>query len=274
MARPIVLHQMTAMPVSPDRLPALAASIGCKAVSLFTYTPDSGLPEENAGFSFPLVTDELRESVQATLRDNDVSVSGVEFFPIAADIDVEDFVRSLALGRELGARRAVTLVFDDNPARALDKLGRLCDLAAAQELSLGLEFTPLTRGCVSLQQAVWYVDQIGGGKLGIGVDTLHLVRSGGTAADIRALDGDYFRYAQICDGIGIQQSADYFAETHNRELPGLGDFPLRDILGALPASIPLEVEVPSEVRWEAGVTAEQHARDAVNRTRTIVETLT
>lgn len=273
MTRQVILHQMTAMGVAPAKLPELAATIGCTQLSLFTYTPSAGLPKENSGFVFPLVTPQMKGEVMAALAEHNVTVSGVEFFPISADIAVADFARSLALGRELGAERAVTLVFDDNPSRAVDKLGTLCELASAEELSLGLEFTPLTKGCISLQQAAWYVDQIGGGKLGIGVDTLHLVRSGGSAADILALDARYFRYSQVCDGQGMQASADYYGETHNRELAGKGIFPLEEILNALPKSIPLEVEVPSEMRWGAGISYDQHAREAIAHAQAIVDRL-
>ena len=274
MNRPVILHQMTAMTVAPAKLPQLAARIGCRQVSLFTFTPNAGMPEENAGFAFPLVTAEVKNDVLAALGEHNISVSGVEFFPITAEIEVETFARSLALGRELGAERAVTLVFDEEGSRAADKLGILTEMAAAEELALGLEFTPLTRGCTSLTQAAWYVDQVGRGKLGIGVDTLHLVRSGGTAADILALDGNYFRYSQICDGRGVQPSADYYGETHNREVPGKGDFPLEDILNALPASIALEVEIPAEESWENGLDPHRHAREAIARAQELVDRLT
>jgi len=48
MKRTVILHQMTAMNVPLPQLPKLAADIGCREVSLFTYVPQSGLPEENA----------------------------------------------------------------------------------------------------------------------------------------------------------------------------------------------------------------------------------
>ena len=56
---------------------------------------------------------------------------------------------------------------------------------------------------------------------------------------------------------------------HNREVPGKGDLPLREILNAVPAVMQIEIEVPAAHRREAGVTAEaararcrrRHARD-------------
>src|SRR5690606_27068620 len=104
MSRSIVLHQMTVMDVPPVALPALAASVGCREITLFTYSPASGLP---AGFEFPLVTPARKRDLRAALAEHGVSVSGIEFFPIREDIDIARFAAPLALGRELGGERAV-----------------------------------------------------------------------------------------------------------------------------------------------------------------------
>ena len=65
--------------------------------------------------------------------------------------------------------------------------------------------------------------------------------------------------------------SDYMVEARNRELPGAGDFPLSAILSALPATAAIEVEVPSQRRLEAGVSALDHVRDAVTRLRVLVD---
>lgn len=122
----------------------------------------------------------------------------------------------------------------------------------------------MTKGCASLNQAVWFVDQVARPDFGIGVDCLHLVRSGATAEDVSRLDGRYFNNAQLCDGHGLHRSESYMDEAHNREVPGKGDFPLTAILNALPASIPIEIEVPSSKYRNAGVSAIDHIRGAVS----------
>jgi hypothetical protein len=65
-----------------------------------------------------------------------------------------------------------------------------------------------------------------------------------------------------CDGRGLKPSSEYMAEAHERELPGKGDFPRKEILSALPESTPLEVEVPSARRGEAGGSALTRAQIA------------
>jgi sugar phosphate isomerase/epimerase len=261
------------MDVGPLELIDIAAATGCEQVSLFTYSTQAVLPGQTSRLVFPLVTREMKRSVFERLAQMGVSVNGVEFFPLTADADVSQYIPALALGRELGAVRAMTHIHDIDRARAVERLGTLSDLARAEGLTLGIEFTPLTLGCVSIHRAAWFVDQVGRSNVGIGVDALHLVRSGGTPADVAALDARYFCNAQMCDGHGLHTSSDYMIEARNRELPGAGDFPLAALLQALPAVTAIEVEVPSQRRLDAGMSAIDHVRDAVSRLRVLVDAL-
>ena len=52
--------------------------------------------------------------------------------------------------------------------------------------------------------------------------------------------------------------------SEERVLPGEGEFPLRDILAALPAGVTVGVEVPSLRRHLAGVAPADWARIAVD----------
>jgi sugar phosphate isomerase/epimerase len=270
MQRPLILHHNTALGTEPLEFIDIAAACRCEQVSLFTYSPESGLPKENAGFRFNTVTAQTRGELQARLAEHGLSVSGIEFYPITETADIRSYQASLALGRELGANRAVTLIFDADRGRALDRFGAFCELAQEQALTVGLEFTPLTRGCPSLDAARWFIEQAGQSHAGIGLDMLHLIRSGGSAADVARLEPRYVSYAQLCDGHGLHRSSDYFDEPRNRELPGEGDFPLQDILRALPAALALEVEVPSDKGRQAGVPAIQHAMEAVRHARAVL----
>ena len=82
------------------------------------------------------------------------------------------------------------------------------------------------------------------------VDPLHVTRSGAAAADLRKLDPRLVPYVQLCDGLlepgepdpdGLGRAA-----PERRCMPGEGMLPLRDILAAVPAGIPISVEVPKE----------------------------
>lgn len=259
--RPLGLHQITAMELAPVDFVEVAIGAGCDGISVFTFSPNP---------VFPTVTHSMKHEMQAKLAANGVSVLGVEFFPITAECNPDGYVPGLALGRELGASHAVTHILDIDDARIVDRLGALCELASREELRIGIEFTPLTRGCDSIMRAAWLVDQVGQPNLGIGMDCLHFVRSGGKVDDLARLESRYFCHAQICDGHGLHVSSSYMNEAHDRELPGDGSFPLDAIIRALPASTALEVEAPSRKRREAGVSAFAYAREAVARARALV----
>lgn len=274
MTRPLILHQLNAPDVGPVGLIELAATNDCERVTLFAFDGGTVLPRSNTGLSYPAaVTTETRAEVAAALSTSGVSVDAVEFFPLTAEVDLERYIPALALGAAIGARRAVTHVFIDDDALVVDKLGRFCDLAAREGLAVSAEFCPLTSGLPSLQRGIWLVDQVSRDSFGLGFDALHIVRSGATPAEISALEPRYFGIAQICDAYGTQTSDDYIAEVHHREPPGSGDLPLRDILSAVPAAIPIEAEVPAVHRRKAGVSAAGHIRDVVSGARAVMASL-
>lgn len=265
--RSLALHQITAMEAGPIGLVSIAADTGCDGVCVFTHVPA-------AAAGFPLVTVDNKATMLRALSDARVTVTNVEFFPLSVEVGIESYREALALGAELGAVRAVTHIHDTDAGRAVDSLGRLADLAATYGLGLGLEFMGLTPGCLSIQRATWFVDQVARSNLGIAVDALHLVRTGGTPADVAALAPHYFAYAQICDGHGLELSTNYLPEALDREMPGDGDFPLRALIAALPRTTPLDVEVPSFRLARADVTAAEWAREAVQRSRLLIDQVT
>jgi sugar phosphate isomerase/epimerase len=208
--------------------------------------------------------------MKARLRSHGVGVSNIEFFPVSASVAIEEYRGALEVGAELGARRAVTHIHDKDDARAVDTLGRLCDLAAGFDLRLGLEFMGLTPACASLARATWFVRSVGRANIGIAVDALHLVRTGGTPAEVAALPPSLFCYAQLCDGFGFAVASDYRPEAFDRQSPGDGEWPLRELVEALPAETALDVEVPSTTLLKAGVPAVERARRAVAKSRALL----
>jgi sugar phosphate isomerase/epimerase len=261
------------MDLSPLDLIGAAAATGFDHVSLFTNNPAVPLDGHEDKFVFPKVTEATKRDVIDRLDAHGLHVVNAEFFLMRPDIDLATYVPGLALGRELGARHAVTHIFETDPSRAADILGAFCDLAAAQDLTVAIEFCQMTPGCKSIERATWFVDQVGRGNLGFGICPMHLMRSGGTAADVAARADRYVLFGQVNDGRGTHVSSAYFDEVHDRELPGNGDFPLSDILAALPAGAPLEVKIPRDSRIKAGQPAQAHIAAAYARTRAIVDAL-
>ena len=234
---------------------------------MFTHVPP-GKPGKPP--AFPLITRESLPEVRAALDRTGVVVSNIEFFPILGSVPAETYREAFALGQELGAARAVVHIHEPDDAVALARLQEVADLAAEHGLALGLEFMGLTPHCNSLERAVRFVTEARRSNIGIAVDALHLVRTGGQPSVLLALPAELFAYAQVCDGRGLHLSANYMPEAMDREMPGDGDFPLLALLNALPGALPLDVEVPSPRRAAQGIAAADRVREAVARTRALL----
>jgi sugar phosphate isomerase/epimerase len=81
------------------------------------------------------------------------------------------------------------------------------------------------------------------------IDALHFSRSGGLPAHVATIDPARFRYAQICDaGPDMPGPTDTLALVREartgRLLPGEGVLPLKELVAALPANLPLAIEAP------------------------------
>ncbi len=255
------------MDVGPLELIEIAAQSGYQAVSLFTNAPPVPIAGQEGKFVFPTVTPAIEREARERLDALGLAMVNAEFFLLKPDVDLAGYRAGLALGRALGARHAISHVFEPDAARAVDLVGRFCDLAATEEMTVALEFCQMTPGCKNLAQAAWFVEQVGAANLGFGICPMHLVRSGGSAADIAAHDPAVLLYGQLNDGQGLHVSQSYFDEVHDRQLPGRGDFPLREIIAALPADAPIEVKCPSDSRIKAGVSALDYAREALRLAR-------
>ena len=136
---------------------------------------------------------------------------------------------------------------------------------------VGLEFTGVTPGCTSLESAANLIRLASRPNAGFGVDCLHLVRTGGTPTDVAAMPAELFGYFQICDGPDLVVRSDCSAESRERMVPGEGVFPIAEILDALPAATPVDVEVPSIIGSQRGVPALERARRSVSAARELLD---
>ena len=135
-------------------------------------------------------------------------------------------------------------------------------------LTCSLEFAVI-RPLATLPQTVRLIDEAKREAV-ICIDPLHLARSGGSPADVKALDPKYFPYAQISDGVlepGEPNPA-LFGKLGlgTRKMPGEGTLPLRELLAALPHDIPLSVELPHSLAPK-GTSARRMGEDDAGRAR-------
>lgn len=269
-ARSLALHQITVRDVAPASLPGLAARHGFDQVCLFTHVPRVTLTGGGAAV-FPTVDASNHKAVKQALHDSGLSVTQFEYFPIRADTPVEAYRAGMALGADLGGKRAVTHIHDSDESRAVDKLGQLADMANEYGVGLALEFMPLSPACATLSGALAFVEQVARDNVGIGIDALHLIRSGGSVEEISAAPAHRLLYAQICDGASLHTSNTYMDEALDRMMPGTGDFPLVAFLRALPPTVDLDVEVPWPADRQAATAPDERAAQAYARTMALIE---
>jgi len=205
-----------------------------------------------------------------------VRVADVEFVDIHPDLDVSRLRPVLEAGARVGARLVNTMCTDPDEERALGRLGELCRLAASYDLSVGLEFSSYS-AVDSLEKAHRMVERLRDPAAVVVVDALHLVRTGGTPSEVAAfvrLRPDLYPVVHLCDA--PQALAEPTAETlayearNERLLPGEGEFPLEELVRAMPSAIQY-VEVPSPVLARRSfVDRARAAADALTRLRSRV----
>jgi sugar phosphate isomerase/epimerase len=133
-----------------------------------------------------------------------------------------------------------------------------------------LEFLPIfTIG--SLAAAVDLVQEVGRPNAGVLVDTLHLARSGGTAADLRTVPPRLLPYVQLADAPAAAPPADQLRDEalHGRLLPGDGALPLAAVLDAVP-DVPVSLEIRSRMVMEAYLDPTDRARAVLAATRLLL----
>lgn len=209
---------------------------------------------------------------KAVMAATGVSVFDVEIVRINETFRLEAFQPFLETCGELGARAILVGGDDRDESRLTDNFAAFCAAAAPFKLSANLEYMPWT-GVRDAQAAVRLVTKAGQANGGILVDALHSARSATTLDDIAAIPRHMLHYAQICDALGQLpvsfEQLIHTARTH-RLLPGEGDINIRGIFDALPADLPVSIEIPSE-QLKAKIGVEEFARRALAASKAVLE---
>lgn len=238
----LALDHITAVDAGPMELVTAAAEAGCAGICLF-MEPMAVLPHMPA---FDLYGDAgQRRALRAHLQASGVALDLVYPFTLAGRTDVANLEPALACAAELGAGLVNALIYDRDAGRRLDKLGAFGDLAEKHGLGVALEFYPVSQ-TRSLAEALELVTALGrAGRVGVNVDLLHLMRSGGSIAELAAAPAEMILYAQIADGPEkcVTETLDEEASTA-RMLAGEGVFDVAGFVKALPDACPISVEIP------------------------------
>lgn len=245
--------------VIPEALPMelidAAAAAGYAAVGLWVE------PERfSAGYL---------SKVKSALMDHQLRLLDVEVIWIQPGTMKPAHLRTLDIAAELNADHVLMVSSDPDQQATINKLTQLCD--HHRDLRIVLEFGAFTE-VRSLEQAREVISAVNRPNLGMLIDSLHWARSGGTLEQIAALPAQWLTYAQLCDASGAGPNMANRAEVRleavdYRLLPGDGDLPLEQWLAALPAGLPLSLEIRSLSLRSAYPDFTERAREVRQRTQ-------
>ncbi|MBN8872745.1 MAG: sugar phosphate isomerase/epimerase [Rhodospirillales bacterium] len=269
MTRVLALAPITTPELAPPETVSVAARTGYAQVGLRL------LPSSPGGFAWPLATDAaLLRGTLARLRDTGVHVLDIDIIRQGPDCDPAQYDRFFETGATLGARAVLLAADDPDPGRRRDVFVALCQRAARFGLTIDLEFMPWT-AVPDLAAAMAELRATDQPNAGVVIDTLHVARSDTPIAALRAVEPRWLHYMQICDAPAERPAtteALIHAARSERLFPGEGALDLAGMLTALPADIPISIEVPRETLART-VPAEERARRAREATEALLARL-
>ena len=255
---------------TPAQAIGIAAQTGYHFVGLRLWPNAVGAPQQHL-LGQPAA---LRETLAAQ-RDTGVDVFDLEIIRIGELFDPHTWDALYDAGAALKARAILVAGDDPDQARLTDHYARLCEVMKPYGMSANLEFMPWT-AVKDAQSALRIVQGAGmPANAGILVDALHFGRSTTTLDDIRAIPRELLHYAQIGDAqAGLNFSTEQMIHTARCErlLPGEGNIDLQGLFAALPADLPVSVEVVNLGR-EANTSAQEWAAKCMGATLRTTQSL-
>lgn len=213
--------------------------------------------------------------VRAALADAAMPVLDVEVVWLKPGSCMDDHRRVIDVGAELGAGNVLCVSSDPDQVRTADRLAALCRHAEGAGMRVALEFGIFT-AVRNLTTAMAVLDRVGHPLRALLIDPIHVDRSGTPLTDIASVDPALLPYAQFCDAKARRPDPDDFDAVITdaidlREQCGEGALPLAELLHALPADIPLSIELRSAALRQAFNDPAARARAVANTTRRWLE---
>ena len=245
MTREYSLAHLSMIAVPPARLADVAAGAGFDWFSLrLTPSPSTGIDHGTVG------DDKALSRLRQHIDSSGSKILDLEVIRMKGPESVQESVPLLEAAQALGARYVIATVEDSDRQRSVETLAAMARAAAKCDTSIALEFMMFT-ACRNLLEAVDIATAAGEPNIVVLPDSLHVIRSGGTIADVARIAAEHpelLPYAQICGAEGGGPAASPEAARAEgvkaRLMPDEGDLPVREFVQALPASTILAVESP------------------------------
>ncbi|MEY4239512.1 MAG: hypothetical protein RL339_2113 [Pseudomonadota bacterium] len=190
------------------------------------------------------------QAARAALADSGLELLDVEVIWIKPGDDLAAHKACIDIGAELGARNVLCVSSDPDMGATAARLAALCEHAEGSQMRVALEFGIFTE-VKNLTMALAVLDAVAHPLRALLIDPIHVDRSDSSIAAIAAVPPELLPYAQFCDAPAQRPDpADFGAVITDavdlREQCGEGGLPLRALYQALPAGIPLSIELRSK----------------------------
>ena len=269
MAHPIGLAALTVLELAPPEMVSCAVDAGFDHVGLRLIPATREEAQHPMVGDTPLVRETLRR-----LKDTGMRVLDVEIFRLRPDSVVADYEAALATAARFGAKEALVADNDPDEARLTANFATFCELAQQFGIGTNLEPMPWT-DCKSFAQGVRIVTAAHRENGGVLIDPIHFDRGGSNASEIFGVPRARLRYMQLCDA-PAERPTDIEGLLHQaraeRLMPGDGGLDLTLMLRAVPADLPISLEIPMEALTRT-VPAVERTKRMLAKTRQLLEAL-
>ena len=231
--RTLSLAALTLLDVPPPEQVRIAARTG------FTHVGLRLLPATPADPDYDMLGD--TPAVRATL--SALMETGIRVSDVEIDDRLQRFMETAA---RLGAGQVLVAGNDDNLQRSADNLAILAAAGRPYGLTMNLEPMPWTQ-LRTIADAQAMIAASGREDIGILVDALHFWRAGESLAALSRLPAHHLNYMQLCDGAAQmpESEQELIRQARSaRNVPGEGGLDLHGLMSALPATLPVSLEVP------------------------------
>ncbi len=177
----------------------------------------------------------LVRSIKERLKATGIMLSSVAAYHFTPELRVSDFAPVIDIAAELGARTFGVACQDPDEGRFVEKLAEFAGEIEKIKARVAIELMPYSQAR-TIEQTKRLVERTGKPNVGFNLDSLHIFRSGATAADVKSVAPERVFIVQISDAPRtLAAGMDLPTESRTSRLyPGLGGLPLYDFLDAIP----------------------------------------
>lgn len=240
--RTLSLAALTLLDVPPPEQVRIAARTG------FTHVGLRLLPATPTDPDYDMLGDTpaVRATLAALMETGNPRVGRGDRPPDPGFTLDDRLQRFMETAARLGAGQVLVAGNDDNLQRSADNLAILAAAGRPFGLTMNLEPMPWTQ-LRNIAAAQALIAASGREDIGILVDALHFWRAGESLAALSSLPAHHLNYMQLCDGAAQRPESEQelIRQARSaRNVPGEGGLDLHGLMSALPATLPVSLEVP------------------------------